>query len=210
MEQRGLLRRSHGGAVSVKRVTGELSMTERQLINQEAKTAIARAAAKRIQPGETIFIDASSTALTMIPYIPEHELTVITNSHDVMGAMGAMDHVDLICTGGLFEPRSRSMIGLTAEKTLRRYKIHRMFFSGSGLDLSRGISERNSRQAAFKERVIEYSEDVCMLADASKIGQRSAFFYAECQDLTSLITTKDADEDTLSVLAEMQVEIVRV
>ena len=211
LEKKGLLSRSHGGAVPPSKLAiGDLTMNERQLVNKEAKTAIARAAAKRILPNETVFIDASSTALTMTPYLPDFPFTVITNSHDVMGALGSVDYIDLICTGGLFEPRSRSLIGLAAERTLRRYNIHRMFFSGSGVDLERGISERNSRQAAFKERVIEVAEDVCMLADDSKIGQKSAFFYADCKDLSTLITTKKADSDVVKVLAQLQVEVVTV
>ncbi len=210
LEQKGLLLRSHGGAVPPKSVSGDLSMTERQMVNREAKNAIARAAAKRIQPNETIFIDASSTALTMIPHLPEYPLTIITNSHDVIGALGAVDHIDLICTGGLFEPRSRSLIGLAAERTLRRYNIHRMFFSGSGIDLERGVSERNSRQAAFKERVIEVAEDACMLADDSKIGEKSAFFYADCKDVSTLITTKKANAATLDSLSQLGMQIITV
>jgi len=83
-----------------------------------------------------------------------------------------------------------------------------MFFSGNGLDLERGVSEGNSRQAAFKEHVIAASEDVCLLADASKIGQRSAFFFAQCTNLTSLITTKKADTSILETLKNLEVEII--
>lgn len=209
LEQQGLLVRSHGGAIPSKRVIRELSLTERQLINREAKNAIAKAAAKRIQPGETIFIDASSTALTITQYLPSFHFTVITNALDVVEALAAVENIDLICTGGLFERRSRSMIGLVAERTLHRYNIHRIFFSGSGLDLERGVSEGNSRQAAFKEHVIAAAEDVCLLADDSKIGVKSAFFFAECSQLTSLVTTKNADAAILDSLGNMGIEIIR-
>lgn len=209
LEQQGLLVRSHGGAIPSKRVIRELSLTERQLINREAKSAIAKAAATRIQPGETIFIDASSTALTITQYLPSFHLTVITNALDVVEALAGVENIDLICTGGLFERRSRSMIGLVAERTLHRYNIHRMFFSGSGLDLERGVSEGNSRQAAFKEHVIAAAEDVCLLADDSKIGARSAFFFAECSQLTTLVTTKEADAGILESLKNMGVDIIK-
>jgi DeoR family fructose operon transcriptional repressor len=209
LEHQGLLVRSHGGAIPSKRVIRELSLTERQLINRESKSAIAKAAAKRIQPGETIFIDASSTALTITQYLPSFHHTVITNAHDVVGALADVENIDLICTGGLLERRSRSMIGLVAERTLHRYNIHRMFFSGSGLDLERGVSESNSRQAAFKEHVIAAAEDVCLLADESKIGVRSAFFFAQCDQLTSLVTTKNADPNILESLKNMGTEIIQ-
>ncbi len=208
LEQQGKLVRSHGGAVLPKRINSDLSLTERQLINREAKNEIAKAAAKRIQPNETIFIDASSTALSITQFIPDFHFTVVTNSHNVISALGGAEHIDLISTGGLFESRSRSLIGLAAERTLKRYNIHRMFFSGNGLDLKRGISEGNSRQAAFKEHVIEASEDVCFLADGSKIGQCSAFFFADCSELTTLITTKDADASVLESLKNLEVEVI--
>lgn len=208
LEQQGLLIRSHGGAIPPKRAIRELSLTERQMINRDAKSLIARAAAKRIQPNETIFIDASSTALTMTQYLPDFPLTVITNAHDVISALAGVENIDLICTGGFFESRSRSFIGLVAEKTLHRYNIHRMFFSGNGLDLKRGVSEGNSRQAAFKEHVIAAAEDVCFLADESKIGERSAFFFADCSELTSLVTTKKADLSILEALRNLEVEII--
>ncbi len=209
LEHQGLLVRSHGGAIPSKRVIRELSLTERQLINRESKSAIAKAAAKRIQPGETVFIDASSTALTITQYLPSFHHTVITNAHDVVGALADVENIDLICTGGLLERRSRSMIGLVAERTLHRYNIHRMFFSGSGLDLERGVSESNSRQAAFKEHFIAAAEDVCLLADESKIGARSAFFFAQCAQLSSLVTTKNADPNILESLRNMGTEIIQ-
>lgn len=208
LEYQGFLVRTHGGVIPPKRAVRELSLTERQLMNREAKNEIAKAAAHRIQPNETIFIDASSTALSITQYLPDFPITVVTNSHDVVSAIGGYENIDLVCTGGLYEMRSRSFIGLAAEKTLLRYNIHRMFFSGNGLDLKRGVSEGNSRQAAFKEHVIEAAEDVCFLADESKIGQCSAFFFAECADLTTLITTKKADASILDALRKMDVEVI--
>ena len=208
LEVQGVLMRIHGGAQLVERSMVELSLTERQMLNRESKEAIAKIAAQRIKPNETIFLDASSTALSITQFLPDFPFTVVTNSHDVISAIGSLDNIDLISTGGLFEARSRSMIGLSAARTLRRYNIHRMFFSGSGLDLNRGISERNSRQAAFKEIVIEASEDVCFLGDETKLGRCTAFFFGECRDLTTLITTQKADADILDSLRKMDVEVI--
>ena len=208
LETQGRLMRTHGGAVQVERPMGDLSLTERQMMNRESKEAIAKKAAQRIKPKETIFLDASSTALAITKFLPDFPFTVVTNSLDVLKALGDLSHIDVICTGGLFEAKSRSMIGLSAARTMRRYNIHRMFFSGSGLDLKRGVSERNSRQAAFKESVIEASEDVCLLADETKLGRCTAFFFAECSDLTTLITTEEADKEILASLKKINVKII--
>lgn len=208
LELRGELVRIHGGATRPSRARGDVPLTERQLTHREAKMAIAREAVKRIQPNETIFLDASSTALTITEFLPDFPLTLLTNALNVFTALEGRQNIDLICTGGLYDSRSRSFIGLLAETTLHRYNIHRMFFSGSGLDLQRGVSETNSRQALFKERVIALSEDVIFLADHTKLGHNAAFFFAKTADLTTLITDHQADEVLTKQLIDQGINVV--
>jgi DeoR family transcriptional regulator, L-fucose operon activator len=210
LEKRGDLIRVHGGATRPLKIREEISLTERQMKNREEKTAIAREAARRIQPNETIFLDASSTVLTLTEFLPDFPITILTNALNVFTALEGRPNMDLICTGGLYDARSRSFIGLIAEQALRRFNIHRMFFSGSGLHLDRGISETNNRQAVFKERVVACAEDVVFLADHTKLGQKAAFFFAQVSDLSCLITNAKADEKILSDLSSSGVEVIAV
>ncbi|MEO1834273.1 MAG: DeoR/GlpR family DNA-binding transcription regulator [Akkermansiaceae bacterium] len=209
LEKRGELLRIHGGAVKPTQVRVELALTERKQVNRDAKTAVAQHAASLIQPNDTIFIDASSTALTLVEFLPDFHLTVLTNAHNVISALADREGLDLISTGGIYEPRSRSYIGLPAESTMRKHNIHRMFFSCNGIHLERGVSETNSRQAAFKERVIDCSEEVCLLADSTKIGLKSSFFFAQVSDLTTVITNEDADPGFTAALANQGIEVLR-
>ncbi len=209
LEKRGELIRTHGGASRPERIRGELPFTQRQAIRREEKRLIARIAAGRIQANETIFLDASSTVLTLTEFLPDLPLTILTNALNVFTALSDRPNLDLICTGGLYDPKSRSFFGLTAEKSLQRYNIHRMFFSGNGLHLERGLSESNSRQAAFKERVVANADDVVFLADHSKLGQKSAFFFAEVADLSCLITDRAADREFVHQLLERGVEVLQ-
>ena len=209
LEKRGALIRTHGGASRPERIREELPFTERQAVQREEKLSIARLAASRIQANETIFLDASSTVLTLTEFLPDLPLTILTNALGVFNALSDRPNFDLICTGGLFDSKSRSFIGLTAEKSLQRYNIHRMFFSGNAIHLERGVSESNSRQAAFKERVIANAEDVVFLADHSKLGQKAAFFFAEVADLSCLITDKAADKEFVEQLQGRGVEVLQ-
>jgi DeoR family transcriptional regulator, L-fucose operon activator len=209
LEKRGELIRTHGGASRPEKLRGELPFTERQAVRREEKRAIARLAAARIKANETIFLDASSTTLTLTEFLPDLPLTILTNALNVFTALADRPNLDLICTGGLFDSKSRSFVGLTAEKSLQRYNIHRMFFSGNGLHLDRGVSESNARQAAFKERVVANAEDVVFLADHSKLGQKSAFFFAEVSDLSCLITDKAADPAFIQQLQGCGVDVLQ-
>jgi DeoR family L-fucose operon activator len=208
LEGRGQLLRIHGGVRLPERLTGDLPFAERQGVQREAKQAIARLAVERIRPRETIFLDASSTVLTMAEFLPDLPLTVLSNSLSVLTALSDRPHLDLMSTGGLFESRSRSFVGLTAEKSLQRYHIHRMFLSGSGLHLERGVSESNSRQAAFKERVTAIAEEVVFLADHTKFGRKSSFFFAEVGDLDCVITDGGVDREFVADLEARGVEVL--
>ena len=209
LEKRGELIRIHGGASKPERIREDQPFSEREAVRRNEKQAIARVAANRIQPNETIFLDASSTTLALTRFLPEVPLTVVTNAIHVIQALDNRPHIDLVCTGGLYESRSRSFIGLIAERSLQRYNIHRLFFSGNGLHLERGISERNSRQAAFKERLIACSEDVVMLADHTKLGEKSSFFFGEATELSWVITDSAAAEDFTGQLEDLGVEVLR-
>lgn len=209
LEKRGELIRTHGGAIRPQRIREELPLNERQQVRRDEKRAIAKIAASRIQANETIFLDASSTVLTLAEFLPDLPLTILTNALNVFTALSDRPNLDLICTGGLFDPKSRSFVGLTAEKSLQRYNIHRMFFSGNGLHLERGVSESNSSQAAFKERVIANAQDVVFLADHSKLGQKAGFFFAGVTDISCLITNKTADAELIAQLKERGVEVLQ-
>jgi DeoR/GlpR family transcriptional regulator of sugar metabolism len=209
LEKRGELLRSHGGASLPEKVRGDVPFNERQAIRREEKKAIARVAAGRIRPNETIFLDASSTVLTLTEFLPiDMPLTVITNALNVINALADRPNIDLICTGGLHVAKSQSFVGLAAEKSLQRYHVHRMFLSGDGLHLERGLSESNSRQASFKERVIASAEDVVFLADHSKLGRKASYFFGEVADLGCVVSDEKADAGFVADLQAMGVEVL--
>ncbi len=209
LEKAGQLIRAHGGASRPQQARDERPFTERQAVRREEKRAIARLAAARIRPNEIIFLDASSTALTLTEFLPDVPLTILTNALNVFTALADRTNFELISTGGYFDAKSRSFFGLTAEKALQRYNIHRMFFSGNGLHLTRGVSESNARQAAFKERVLALAEDVVFLVDHSKFGEKSAFFFAGIPDLSCVITDKAADPEFLDELRQAGVDVIQ-
>lgn len=208
LEKRGEVIRAHGGASQVEKIREDLPFSKRQAIHREEKLAIARVASARIQPNENVFLDASSTILTMCDFLPDFPLTILTNALNVITALSDRPNLDLICTGGLYDAMSRSFIGPMSEKSLQRYNIHRMFLSGNGIHPERGVSESNSRQAAFKERVIAGAEDVVFLADHSKLGQKAPFFFASVTELGCVVTDNKADPEFIEELRLKGVEVL--
>ena len=160
LETQGEIRRDHGGAVLARTGRYGLPMPERESLHRAEKAAIARAACSLIRPRETLFLDASSTVLAMTAWFPDIEATVLTNANHVVASMSRLKKIDLVCTGGDYERRSRSYTGVLAEEAVQRYLIERLFVGVDGLHPLRGASEINPGQARLKERLIPLAEQV--------------------------------------------------
>ena len=210
LENRGELRRVHGGAAPSGNSRYRLPLPEREALNRDDKISIAKKACSLIKERDTIFLDASSTVLTMTSFFPEGEATVITNANHVIVSLSSRHDVDLICTGGDYERRSRSYTGRLAEDGLQRFLIQKMFLGVDGIDSKRGASELNDGQARLKEHIIPLAEEVIVLADASKLERQSSFFFGRLRDIDTLITTRPKDPKILDRFRREGVHVIVV
>ena len=208
LEKTGRLQRTRGGARRLPSQRFDLPLPEREALNRALKAPIARAACGLIRPRDTVFLDASSTVLTMTEFFPPQEATVITNASHVVVALGPYEKIDLVCTGGDYERRSRSYVGPLAEEAVQRYFLQWLFIGVDGIDSRRGASEVNPGQARLKERIIPVAERVCVLADHTKLERKSAFFFARPRQIHILITDAAADRSVLNSFQEQGIEVV--
>lgn len=209
LEGEGKLRRSHGGAVSIKSAQAETSYIERETTNTEEKRAIAAVAVKQVKEKDRIILDASSTAWYMAQLLPDMPLTVLTNSIKVAMELSSKEKIQVISTGGLLSPRSLSYVGPLAERSLHSYHVDKAFLSCKGLHLQRGLSESNELQALIKQKMIGIADHVFILADFSKFGQQSLAHVAAWDEIHHVITDEKTDAAVLDQLAEHSVRVHR-
>ncbi len=207
LEKDNLVQRTHGGAMKVQGIIKDRSFEERRVQNIEAKKRIALEAVKLLEPGDRIFVDASSTALQMVRLIPNMELVVMTNSSLVAQELTKHSDIEIIHSGGVLDRQSQSYIGPAAIATISRFRIDKVFFSGNGIDELHGISEVNEAQAYTKEMIIPRSASAIFLADPSKFGVNSTYFFAQCADIDTMVTCKEIDHPLLEQLENMGVDI---
>jgi len=200
--------RIHGGATRVADARHDLPLPARQSVNRFEKSIVAKAASQLIEPNDTIFMDASSTVLTMTDYIPMVPLTILTNAHHVIVALGGRQEYDLICTGGVYEERSRSYVGAMAEDALKRFVIKWLFMGVDGLHHELGASEVNPGQAVLKERLIPRAENVCVVCDSSKLEKKSPFIFAAAEQLDVLVTDAKADPGILKLYESAGIRLI--
>lgn len=211
LEQAGRLRRSHGGAVSVKDdQQPEIPYSEREITYAEEKKRIAQAAIKRISPKDRILLDASSTAWYMAAEVPDLPLTVLTNSIKVATELSSKEKIEVISTGGILAQRSLSFVGPLAERSLDAYHVDKVFLSCKGVHLDRGISESNELQARIKERMIGMADEVVLLADSSKFGVQAFTQVADLSEVDVIITDHRIAKETLDSLRDRGITVITV
>jgi Transcriptional regulators of sugar metabolism len=204
----GRLLRIHGGATRGGNPRHDLPLPERTALHRREKNLVAREAVKLIQPRDTVFLDASSTVLAMTDHFGNQPVTVLTNAHHVVVALGGRPNCDLICTGGNYEERSRSYVGPGAEEALRRFVIRWMFVGLDGLHPELGASELNPGQAVLKERVIPRAEKVCVVTDHTKLGRTTPFLFARPEQIDLLVTDDGAPAALLKRFEDLGIEVI--
>lgn len=207
LEQAGRLRRSHGGAVSVKEQQLEVPYTEREVMNAEEKRRIAGLAVSSIAPGDRIILDASTTAWYMASILPDISITVLTNSIRVATELSGKERIQVVSTGGILAHQSLSFVGPLAERSLETYFVHKAFISCKGVHLERGISESNELQGLVKKKMIDIADKVYVLADSSKFGVQSFTQVAALSQVNEIITDQHIDRHFVQRLQEIGVSV---
>ncbi len=213
LERAGRLRRSHGGAVSVKETAGlhpEIPYAVREITHADEKKRIALEAIKRISPKDRILLDASSTAWYMAADVPDIDLTVLTNSIKVATELSGKEKIQVISTGGILAQRSLSFVGPLAERSLDAYHVDKVFLSCKGVHLERGISESNELQARIKERMIGMADEVVLLADSSKFGVQAFTHVADLSEVDTIITDRRMPKETIEQLEDRGIHVITV
>lgn len=211
LEQAGRLRRSHGGAVSVRDPhQQEIPYTEREIMHAEEKRSIAARAAASVQAGERILLDASSTAWYMALALPDIPLTVLTHSIRVATALAPKENIEVISVGGRLARRSLSYVGPLAERSLEAYHVDKLFFSCKGVHPEAGLSESNELQAKIKQIMIGTADRVILLADASKFGVRAFTHVSGLERVDEIVTDRAIDENMLSSLQALGIDVIVV
>ncbi len=136
LENKGVLRRVVGGAISLAGKSAEPSFKDRSTAATLAKMRIADATVALLVPNETIIIDSGSTALAVARSIKGRGLglTVITPSIQVAVELADEEATTVILTGGLVRPGELSLIGFETEQSFARYNCDTFIMGIAGFD----------------------------------------------------------------------------
>lgn len=208
LEHLGALKRVRGGAVAAD-AEPEPPIAVRAKARVREKRAIARLAAQRVSPGQTIFLDAGSTTSLLAEALAGHTgLSVVTNSFDVAlklsGAEARARGNDARLLGGEILDGMSATCGAAAVAEIHRFRADVALLSPVGFDVRYGATSFAPREAEIARAMAENARHVIILADHAKIGAASRIAYRAAEEVDLLIS--DAAADT-PALAEIRAKV---
>ena len=198
LEAEGALRRVHGGGVALE-IGGEAPLAVRQASRAKEKKAIARAAVRLLSAGQTLLIDAGTTTTHLAEELgPLTSLTVITNSLDVARTLNKDERFrkanEVILLGGRLLTEMPATCGDLTIAEIQRYSADVAFLSPVGICASHGASSFERSEAEVARAMVASARRCVILADHSKIGQRSRITYASLAAIDTIVTDSRAKE----------------
>jgi DeoR family transcriptional regulator of aga operon/DeoR family fructose operon transcriptional repressor len=215
LEEQGLLKRVHGGAVSINPESLGSVIQARLLENRDKKARIGQAAASLISEGERIFMDSGSTTLQVAHCIcgellNSGNLTVITGSLPVVHEIGACPGVHLIVLGGIYLPEYEILVGPQTVDQLKGLHADKMFLGTDGITHSQGLTTANVLEAEVDRAMVKAASEVIVVSDSSKIGLIGLVTIMPLANIHKLITDTDAPPDFVASLRELGIEVILV
>jgi DeoR/GlpR family transcriptional regulator of sugar metabolism len=207
LEQKGLLKRTHGGAVSV-RPPLEQEVETRIARQATAKAEIAKACVELVNPSEAIFLDCGTTVREIAKQLvnSSKRVMVLTSAPVVAETIADVSWISHVMLGGVLRRLSGCLSGPLATEHLRNFAINTAFIGVSGITEA-GITVADLSEAQLKAAVIERARRVVVPLDHSKVGL--ADFSLVCPlDRIDIVVT-DAHNDHLAQICQThQIQLI--
>ncbi len=212
LEQQGRLIRTHGGAMPSPILGTELpAFALRKELHLPQKEKIGEAAAALVRDGDSIALDASTTAWQIARHLKDRqELTVVTNGLFVALEFLDSPGVTVVMPGGSLRVASASLVGDQGAGILERYHVQKGFFGAGGFTLQEGLTDTSQYEVELKRRMVQRSKQVIAVIDSSKWGQVTFASLTVVDELDHVISDRAAPSDMVNELRKSGVRVTLV
>jgi len=216
LEDRSLLRRTRGGAVTMGPLFYEpfrhdSSFQERVGSFADEKRRIARAAARLVNEGDTVALSGGTTTNEVVRSLMTLQgITVITNTVNVAMELSACKNIEVIVTGGVLRGNWFTLVGPLANIAAGMVYADIMFLGVDGISAEMGLSCENPLEAEYLRLMAQHAKRKVVVTDHSKIGVQSRWMLCPTKEVDSLITDADATDAAIAPFESLDIEVVRV
>jgi len=172
LEEEGVVRRKHGGAVFVGDRFSALNYSAREMAAVAEKQAIGRVVAGLIEEGETVLIDGGPTTFQVAKHLLSRSLQVVTNSLPIANVLSCASNIELTFVGGYIYPRTGVAVGPIACQALGALHASKAIISLAGIT-EEGLFNANMLMVEGDQRMMDAADEVIVVADSSKCGHKA-------------------------------------
>jgi len=210
MEEKGLIQRVHGGAVSIED-SEEPPIMNRKTKQSEAKRLIGSAAAELVNDHETIIITSGTTTEAMVPFlIGKFGLTVITNAINIASQLARYPHISVIVLGGWLRHSEFSMHGHITDQALQDLHADKLFHGIFGLDPEFGLTGTDMQEVQTDRKILSAARQLIILADHTKFGVIGQIRLSSLEKVDTIITDIQTPEHYIHSLIQKGVRVIQV
>lgn len=208
LERRGLLERTHGGAVLTQWMRVEPPYLEAIARHTEEKRIIGQTAASLADPGDAIYLNGGTTTIQVFRHLRAPGLKVVTNHVGI--ALEAADRgIELLLLGGHYRPPSNSVVGPFATDALRRTHATKAFIGVEGISLASGLTTPVAAEAEIARVMIEQTMGrVVVVADHTKVGTVADFLIAPVDRVDTLVVDAAIEAEYRDRLIEAGIDVL--
>ena len=188
----GKVIRTHGGCIpSAAAFDNNTPMYVRFSSETEDKAKIAARAASLIEEGATVFLDSSSTAYRILPYIQKKQNVTVVTSGIKTAAAAASFNIRTVCLGGFIDSHNLSLNSALAISQIRQINGDIFFFSCDALSDEGELSDNSYEECILRREFIKYSKKSILLIDSTKLGKKCRYNLCSLRDLDGFITPNE-------------------
>jgi len=207
LDEAGLLRRVHGGALP--RASDARPFRQRADRAPEAKASIARRAARLARDGQVIVLDGGTTTLELARSLRDDlQATVVTTSPPIALALAEHPGLRVTVVGGSLHVPSLVTIGADAIASLQAVRADLVFLGICGLHPEIGVTTNDIEERHVKAAMIDGAAEVVALADHDKLGTAMPFVVAPMTAVTHLVTDAGTDDRALAPYRALGIEVI--
>ena len=216
LEDRGLLRRAHGGAIPIEPMLYEAFRHDRSFQDQvdsfaEEKRRIAVAAADLVSPGDTIALTAGTTTTEIVRNLHTVDgITVVTNTVNVAMELSKRKDIHVFVTGGHLRGDWFSLVGLEAVANMSKVFLDLLFVGVNGIDADKGLTCINGDEVGINRSMVQQARRKIAVADHSKLGVITRWLICPTESIEMLITDSGATDKMIAPFLEKKIEVRRV
>ena len=203
--------RTHGGAIALDRSRPELAFEIRERLQWDEKERIGAVGAALVHDGESIVMDASTTALAVARHLKVRtdwsQVTVITNGLRIASELAGQPGITVLMLGGRVRWEALSVVGGLGDGLFSRINVQKAFVGAAGFTLESGLADATEEEALMKRAMVSAAREVIGIIDHTKWGRAAFATFCPTDTIDVMLTDEGAPEATVRALADRGVDV---